>query len=173
MFTAPYTGELRATVLNDLSNAVKIAQQAENIDFVMPFGLASDVDQELADLFHLKAIRAYCDKPNWVTATSYGNMKALIDIATVSTGGYEHLKDHPTIGVYTEPVSPLVNSKEALQKLLLCAEYGIPVTYASGIMAGATGSAALVGTIALGNAEGLAGLVMYQLKRRSAPFIAN
>ena len=170
-FTDAYTGDIRQSVLKDLENTAKVTQQAENIDFIAPLGLASDVEQELVDLYHFKAMRTYCDKPNWVTATNYGNMKALIDMAAVMAGGYEKLRLNPTFGVYTEPISPLVNSKEALQKLLLCAEYSIPVTYASGIMAGATGPATLAGTVALGNAEGLAGLVMHQLKRRGAPFI--
>ena len=171
VFTDPYTGEIRATVLKDLENTAKVVQTAENIDFVAPYGLASDVDSNLADLYHFKTIRTYCDKPNWVTATNYGNMKAVIDMAAASAGGYEQLRNNPSIGVYTEPISPLLNSKEALQKLLLCSEYGIPVTYASGIMAGATGPVTLAGTVALGNAEGLAGLVMHQLTRRGSPFI--
>jgi trimethylamine--corrinoid protein Co-methyltransferase len=170
-FVDLYTGEIRASVLADLENVSKIVQRSDNLDFIAPLGLASDVPQELADLEHLKALHAYCDKPAWVTATDYGNMKAIIDMAAISAGGVEKLRNNPSIGVYTEPISPLVNSKEALQKLLLCAEYGIPVTYASGIMAGATGPATLAGTIALGNAEGLAGLVMHQLKRRGSPFI--
>jgi len=170
-FVDLYTGDIRAAVLSDIENAAKIAQQSENIDFIAPLGLASDVDQSLADLYHFKALRTYCDKPVWVTGTDYGNMKAIIDMAAVSAGGYERLRNNPAIGVYTEPISPLVNSREALQKLLLCSEFGIPVTYASGIMAGATGPATLAGTIALGNAEGLAGLVMHQLKRRGSPFI--
>ncbi|MEG1164045.1 MAG: trimethylamine methyltransferase family protein [Anaerovoracaceae bacterium] len=170
-FIDPYTDEIRQTVLKDVENVGKVAQYAENIDFVASAGLASDVDQRVVDLYHLKTIRTYCNKPNWITATDYGNMKALIDMAAVSAGGYEKLRENPTIGLYGEPVSPLINSKEATQKLLLCAEYGIPVTWASGIIAGGTGPVTLAGSLALGNAEGLSGLVIHQLKAPGAPFI--
>jgi len=170
-FTDIHTGKIRSTLLSDLEDTAKVVQNSDNIDFAAPFGLASDAEQNLADLYHMKTFRSYCNKPNWVTATNYGNMKALIDMAAVSAGGYQQLRNNPTIGSYTEPITPLRNSKEALQKLLLCAEYGIPVTYASGIIAGATGPVTPAGTIALGNAEGLAGLVMHQLKRRGSPFI--
>lgn len=171
VFTDPYTGEIRSTVLKDVENVAKVAQEAKNIDFVASLGLASDVDNQVVDLYHLKTIRSYCNKPNWVTATDYGNMKALIDMAAINAGGYEELRRRPTIGLYGEPVTPLTNSKEATQKLLLCAEYGIPVTWASGIMGGATGPVTLAGTLALGNAEGLSGLVIHQLKNPGAPFI--
>ena len=171
VFTDPYTGQLRETVLQDVENVAKVAQEAKNIDFVACMGLASDIDNRVVDLYHLKTIRTYCTKPNWLTATDYGNMKAIIDMAAVNAGGYDELRRRPTVGLYGEPVTPLTNSKEATQKLLLCAEYGIPVTWASGIMAGATGPVTLAGTLALGNAEGLSGLVMHQLKCPGAPFI--
>lgn len=170
-FIDPYSGEIRDTVLQDVENVAKTAQYAENIDFVANLGLANDVDQNVADLYHFKAMRMYCSKPNWITATDYGNLKALIDMAAVNAGSYEQLRLNPTIGFYGEPISPLTNSKEATQKLLLCAEYSIPATWASGIIAGGTGPATLAGTIALGNAEGLSGLVMHQLKNPGAPFI--
>lgn len=170
-FIDPYSGEIRDTVLKDVENVAKVAQYAENIDFVANLGLASDVSQDVVDLYHFKAMRSYCSKPNWITATDYGNLKALIDMAAVNAGSYEALRLNPTIGLYGEPISPLTNSKEATQKLLLCAEYGIPVTWASGIIAGGTGPATLAGTIALGNAEGLSGLVIHQLKNPGAPFI--
>lgn len=170
-FTDPYTGEVRPTVLEDIVNVGKVAQKAENIDFVANLGLISDVPQELTDLYSFKVLRNNCGKPNLLTATGYGNMKALIDMAAVNAGGYEELRKNPSMIQYAEPVSPLVNSEDAVQKLLICAEYGIPITYASGIIAGATGPATLAGTLALGNAEGLAGLVMHQLKRKGSPFI--
>ncbi len=170
-FIDPYDGKIRNTLMKDVENVAKVAQYAKNIDFVANLGLASDVDQQVVDLHHLKTVRMYCNKPNWITATDYGNMKALIDMAAVSAGGYEQLRQNPTIGLYGEPISPLINSKEATQKLLLCAEYGIPVTWASGIIAGGTGPVTLAGTLAVGNAEGLSGLVMHQLKSPGAPFI--
>lgn len=170
-FTDPYTGEIRTTVLKDVENVAKVAHVSDDIDFVACLGLASDVKQESVDLHHLLTFRKYSKKPNWITATDYGNMKALIDMAAISAGGYEELRQNPTIGVYNEPVSPLNCSMEATQKLLLCSEYGIPTTWASGIIGGATGPMTLAGTLALGNAEGLGGLVMHQLKRKGSPFI--
>jgi trimethylamine--corrinoid protein Co-methyltransferase len=171
VFIDPYTGEIRDTVLNDVKNVAKVAQVSSGISFTASHGLATDVPQETVDLYHLLTSRKYCSKPSWVTATDYGNMKALIDMAAISAGGYEELRRNPTIGVYNEPVSPLMFSMEATQKLLLCSEYGIPTTWASGIIGGGTGPMTVAGTLALGNAEGLGGLVIHQLKRKGSPFI--
>jgi len=170
-FVDPTTKRIRSTTIEDIENVAKIGEYVANYDFVACNGLARDVTTRLADLYHFKALRTYCKKPMLTTATDYDNMKALIDMAAVSAGGYEELRRTPTMILYAEPISPLVNSKEAVQKLLLCAEYGIPVTYASGVIAGATGPATIAGSLAVGNAEGLAGLVMHQLKRKGSPFI--
>lgn len=92
-------------------------------------------------------------------------------MAAVQAGGYEELKAKPTFVHYAEPISPLQHSEESLGKLLLCAEYGIPVTYTAGITAGATGPVTLAGTLAVGSAECLMGLVIHQLKAPGAPFM--
>ncbi|ATW26502.1 trimethylamine methyltransferase family protein [Candidatus Formimonas warabiya] len=170
-FVDPYSNQIRETTIEDVENVAKFAEDAPNLDFVACLGVAHNVTTQLADLYHLKATVSYCSKPVLTTATDYDNLKALIDMSAVLVGGYEELKRTPTFVLYAEPISPLINSKEAVQKLLLCAEYGIPVTYASGVIAGATGPATVAGSLALGNAEGLAGLVMHQLKCKGAPFI--
>ena len=170
-FIDPITNIIREITIQDVENVAKVSESCSNFDFTASLGLAHDVTTQLADLYHFKALVSYSSKPVLMTATDYHNLRALIDMAAVLAGGYEELKQSPQMVLYAEPISPLVNSKEAVDKLLLCAEYGIPVTYASGIIAGATGPATVAGSLALGNAEGLAGLVMHQLKAKGAPFI--
>jgi len=166
-----YTDEIRPTLLSDIENVSKITQVSANIDFIASLGLASDVDQRAVDLYHFKAMRKYCNKPIWTTAVGPDNLKSLIDMAAVSAGGYDELRLKPSFGVYNEPVSPLVFSEEAVRKLMLCAEYGIPSTWAPGITAGGTGPMTFAACLAVGNAEGLGGLVIHQLTKKGAPFI--
>lgn len=166
-----YTGEIRDAVLADCENAAKVAQQCDAIDWIAPYALAGDKNPHVADLYHYKAMRKYANKPVLTLSTDEYSLRGIIDMAAAQAGGYEALKEKPTFVHYAEPVSPLTNTSEALGKLLLCAEYGIPVTYTSGIMAGATGPVTLAGTLAVGNAECLTGLVIHQLKRPGAPFM--
>lgn len=56
-------------------------------------------------------------------------------------------------------------------KMFKCFEYDIPVVYTSGVLAGATTPVTKAGCIAQINAEGLAGVVMAQLKKKGAPII--
>ena len=167
----PYTGEIRPTKLKDIENVAKVVDKADNFAYVSNQGLAQDVPQHLHDMITLKAMRKYCAKPNLSTATDKGNLKCLIDMCAEMAGGYEELRRSPSLILYNEPVSPLMNSEEAIQKLMTCAEYGIPTTYASGGVSGGTSPVTLSGSIVCSNAECLAGLVLHQLVRRGAPFI--
>ena len=141
---------------------------ADYSNAVASLGLAGDVTTELADLYHFKAMQEH--RPMLVIANNKDTLQGIIDMAAVCVGGYEELKRNPVF-MLQRPISPLVNSKEAIQKLMLASEYEIPVTHAAGITSGTTGPVTLAGTLALGNAEGLAGLVLHQLVNPGAPFM--
>lgn len=166
-----YSNEIRPGKLEDCANAAKIAEHCKSIDWVAPYALANNKNPRVADVHHYKAMRKYCSKPILTLATDPYSLKGIIDMAAAQAGSYEELKAKPTFVHYAEPISPLQHSEESLGKLLLCAEYGIPVTYTAGITAGATGPVTLAGTLAIGSAECLLGLVIHQLKAPGAPFM--
>ncbi len=166
-----YSGEIRPGKLEDCENAAKIAEHCKFIDWLAPYALANDKNPRVADVYHYKAMRKYSSKPILTLATDPYSLKGIIDMAAAQAGGYEELRAKPTFVHYAEPISPLQHSEESLGKLLLCAEYGIPVTYTAGITAGATGPVTLAGSLAIGSAECLTGLVIHQLKAPGAPFM--
>ena len=167
----PHTHKIRPTVLKDIENISKVAQKCEYIDFTSDSGIPSDIRPEIQDLYQYKAGSTYCDKPFFITAANGENMKALIDMATAFAGSYENLRKTPSLIVEAEPASPLFFDKVATEVLLLCAEYQIPIVFTPMVQTGATGPMTLAGSIAQGNAETLAGLVLHQLKSPGAPFI--
>jgi trimethylamine--corrinoid protein Co-methyltransferase len=81
------------------------------------------------------------------------------------------VSEKPIFVLYDEPTSPLVHTREAIEKLLFMAEHRLPMNYAPGMMAGASGPMTIAGAIALANAEILTGLVIHQLKNPGAPFV--
>ncbi len=163
--------EIKRTLLQDIRNSAIVADNMPNIDFISSLGIASDVTPQLADLYHFKTMLEFSSKPIMMTALDQDNFQGLIDIAAIEKGGYQQLKNAPSFLMYVEPISPLVYPKETIQKLMLAAKYGIPVTCASGITSGATGPVTLAGNIALGNAECLAALTLHQIVQPGAPFM--
>jgi trimethylamine--corrinoid protein Co-methyltransferase len=72
---------------------------------------------------------------------------------------------------YSEPISPLLYYDPAIEKILFCAERGIPLINFPAPQAGSTAPATFAGEIVQASAESLSGLVLAQLARQGAPFI--
>jgi trimethylamine--corrinoid protein Co-methyltransferase len=57
------TGEVRATVNQDIANGALVADALEHIDFVMPFGSSQDVPGEACDLYDFPTVVNNTSKP--------------------------------------------------------------------------------------------------------------
>jgi trimethylamine--corrinoid protein Co-methyltransferase len=110
-------------------------------------------------------------KPTVFVCNDLADIQAIGAMAAAVAGGWEQLKQYPTLLLYSEPSTPLQHSVEATEKTLFCAEKSIPVTHSPAPMMGGTAPITLAGAVALGNAEMLSGLVMHQLKNPGAPFL--
>ena len=169
----PFSGERRLCTKEDVGRAALLCDALPNIDFFMSVGLVSDVPERVSDLHQFEAMLLNTEKPLVFTAHSRQGMADIVEMASIAVGGDEVLGRNPCICLYAEPVTPLRHYGPAVRKLLLAAEKGIPVIYTPCPMAGATAPATLAGTLVVGNAEVLSGLVISQLKRPGAPFIGG
>jgi len=165
------SGERRRSRLDDVKNFSLLTDALPNLDFGMSMALPSDVSAKLADLYQFKTMVTNCSKPFIFTSADNRNTRSLIEMAMVVTGGRQQLDEKPFFIQYTEPTSPLVGSDDALGRLLLSAEYGIPATYTSGTLPGASSPITAAGTVIMTLAEELSGVVISQLKRPGAPVI--
>lgn len=172
----PYTidldsGARRPATKQDVRNAAKISDALPNIDFVMSLGLANDVPKQTSDVHQFEAMVLNTTKPIVYTAHDKQGLRDIIKMSAIIAGSLEALAANPFLVLYAEPSSPLQHTKEAVQKLLYCAETKMPVIYAPAVMMGATGPVTVAGALVVANAEILSGLVMHQLKSKGAPFI--
>lgn len=167
----PFTGERRKTVNDDIAKANRLADALENVDFAMSSAMASEYPVHLVDVVQLYTQIINTRKPIVFVVQDTENLADCIEMAAAVAGGKDQLQFKPFIIHYSEPTSPLMQPKDSLERLMICAEERIPLVYTPGIQAGATGPVTLAGTLACGNAEVLAGLVVHQLVRPGAPFI--
>ncbi len=164
-------GRRRKVIKTDVQNSSRLIDALQYIDFAMSLGLISDVPVNYSDLHQFEAMLLNTVKPILFTCYDRKNLEVIIEMAALAAGSREKLKDKPGIALYAEPTSPLVHSREALEKLITCAEERIPLIYATTPMLGATGPVTVGGSVVLANAEILSGLVIHQLKAKGAPFI--
>ena len=73
--------------------------------------------------------------------------------------------------LYAEPISPLLFPPESVDKLLFCAETGIPTAYPAIAERRGGGPITPAGALSLANAECLVGLILTQLVRPGTPFL--
>ncbi|KUO51060.1 MAG: hypothetical protein APF76_16325 [Desulfitibacter sp. BRH_c19] len=166
-----YSGDRRNSLKQDIVNASRVVDSLPNFDFMMSYGIATDVHDQLSYLHQFHAMVENTKKPIVFTAKDGEDFMQIVEMAAAIRGGYDKLKESPFIACYHEPISPLVHAREGLEKLLACAEYGIPAIYTPGAGAGATAPCTMAGLLTQVNAELLSGIVIHQLKSKGAPFI--
>ena len=165
------TGEHRPTVLADGEMAARLCDALPHIDFVMAYAHPGDMDPHLALLGSFRAMVKNTTKPLVVVAENAGDLAVMADIAEALRGGAAELAAKPYFVLYGEPTSALRHPVEAVDKLILCADRGIPCVYSTSPLAGGTAPITVAGHVAQGAAESLLGLVIHQLRRPGAPFV--
>lgn len=165
------TGARRDFLYKDVEDSVRLVDALPYIDFTMSNGLAADIDQRIQYQHKYAAMIRNTTKPQVITASDVGALNDIVDIAACVRGSRSAVGEKPLFVLYDEPTSPLIHTREAIEKLLFMAEHSLPMNYAPGMMAGATGPMTMAGAIALANAEILTGLVIHQLKNPGAPFV--
>ena len=167
------TGETRPTRLQDVVNAARVADYCEEIDFIASFGLPSDVPTNSMYVECARVMMENSNKPIFFTAGGEEDLAVIIEMAAVVAGGEEALRQKPFLIHYSEPTAPLTHSYNAVRKVFLCAEKGIPINYTPGDIMGASAVVTLAGGIVQATAEALSGIVLHQVRVKGAPIISG
>lgn len=165
------TGERRNATAADAERIARLCDGLKQIDFVMSMATPADVPSGDAHIHGFVGMIRGSVKPNVYTAKDLDDMEAIYRIASAVAGSEDRLRERPFLLLYAQPISPLLFPEESVEKLLFCAEKGIPSCYPPSTNTGAGGPITMAGALALGSAECLVGLVLTQLVRRGCPFV--
>ena len=163
-------GIARAATIKDYLNLIKLFHQSPH------HKINGGVVVQPTDLPGIKSrpIMAYLalthsDKCLMVGTGEAAEAKAITEMAALAFGGKEAILAKPRIMTIINMNSPLIIDTNMLENMIEFVKYGQPVIIASCTMAGSTGPVTLAGTIALSNAEILAGIAVAQLLRAGTP----
>jgi trimethylamine--corrinoid protein Co-methyltransferase len=167
----PGRRERHRSVLEDVRRTGRVVDALPNLDFAMSLATPSDCPPHRSYLLSVQALMESCTKPVVCTADKREDLLAMWEMAAILRGGEDELRENPYLIHYAEPVSPLKHPADVLDKLLLCADKGLPLVYSPAPIAGSTAPISIAGHVVQGLAECFCGLVIHQLRARGAPFI--
>jgi len=166
------TGERRKPVLQDVVEAATLCDALPHVDFVMSMFLPVDVDPMVSDRYQMEVMLNTTTKPIVFVTNEFSGCADAIEMAEAVAGGAEALMLRPRVACYINVTTGLRHNEEALEKLLFLAGKGLPFMYVPVVIAGISGPMTVAASTALNNAGMLVGMVLSQLRREGAPFIA-
>jgi len=167
----PYTRKRRKCYVEDIADMARVIDALPNIEWSYTSTAHPTLPGAITDKVTLLQFILNSSKPIVCEINDASSLKEMIDLCSIVAGGEEQLRKKPFFGGSSEPVSPLIQGKDAMEKSLLCAEKGIPNVVYGMPMAGATAPATFPGCLAIANAEVLSQLVVVQLKNPGTPVI--
>jgi len=164
----PMTDELTLFGRKHMETMVRLGENLPSFDVISTPGVVQDVDPEDSDLVETLEMVANSTKPLVVLVSDESRFPAVLDLLEHLHGD---LAAKPFVIPYFNPVSPLVMNQGTVDKMVAAIDRGLPLIYSNYGMAGATTPITPAGTLALLNAELLAGLVLSQLVKEGSPII--
>ena len=156
-------GSKRESTMADYDNFVKLAGASKNLhmtggNVVEPNDIPDKFKHLHMTLSHIKN----SDKCYMGSASGYDRAKDTIDMTAMLFGGGDVIREKPALICLINSLTPLIYDERMLGALMAYSEAGQAMVIASLVMAGTTGPATLAGTMALQNAEVLAGIALVQ-----------
>lgn len=169
-FIVSRTGVQSKANMKDHDNLCKLVQTSEYIHMngflmVTPW----DVPPETAHLHMLFSNMTLCDKAFIGCSLTRRDAMDAIEMEGILWGGKDRIRNFPITITLISALSPLQYPSEVTGSLIELSRYGQPLIMTGGPKAGTTGPVTLSGTIALHNAQILAGIALAQLVNPGTP----
>ncbi|MBQ4091893.1 MAG: trimethylamine methyltransferase family protein, partial [Firmicutes bacterium] len=162
----------RYSKLDDFINIVKIVHSLPNIDIHHEIACEpNDVDVELRPAVMTYNNLKYSDKPFLGSSLGYENAKRSIEMTAIAHGGLDVLKEKTVLFSIPCSLTPLGYDEKMAGAIVAYAETNQAQIINSLPIAGATGPATYAGSMALQNAEILAGIVLAQCVNPGCPVV--
>jgi len=164
------TQRKRKSTIRDLIEFTVLCDAMSEVDLYWPEVAATDLPpgvsnnhEFVAGIFHTgKHIQHGGDDTD---------VRFQIAAAAKIVGSYEELAKRPIVSITHTPITPLRFEAGDVDAVVEMAKAGLPVVHLSMAISGSVAPVTLVGTVALVNAENLAGAVISQLARPGAPIL--
>lgn len=168
----PVTGQERRATSSDIAQIAHLVNELPGYDVFSISTLADDAPANQFTVSRLYPSIKYCVKPIRVTTTDMKDTANVMKMAYLVAGGEGAYREHPFLTHHYCPVvSPLTMDHLSTENVMYFAKEGLPVYPTIVPNAGLTSPMSMAGTLAQGNAEFLAALVLMQMVKEGTPTI--
>ena len=161
--------ERRAPKTEDLIKGVRLAELLDNIDIVGAFVVPADIEVEKKFITSVYHMLRNTKKPIAFWIDTGDSAKKIISMFEVVRGNKENLKKYPLCYAFIESVTPLQYTSDSIDVLYEFANSSLPLGFGPMAMTFATAPGTLAGTLAVENAEILAGIIMARIINENVP----
>jgi trimethylamine--corrinoid protein Co-methyltransferase len=167
-YQEPLEDHLELFTRKHFQDLVRLSSALPLYDVISTVGIVRDVKESLTDLYGSLEHISNTTKPLVLLVSDENQFPHVLKMFESLHGD---LGDKPFILPYFNPVSPLGMNAGTVDKMKVAIERGLPVIFSNYSMAGASTPLTPAGTLALLNAELLAGLVISQTIKKGAPIL--
>ena len=164
----PMTDDVTPFTRRHMEITARLGDALPSFDVVSTSGIIQDYPPELIDLYGTLEMVANTIKPLVVLISEDHCVDSVMDLLEHVHG---NLATRPFVIPYVNPITPLVLNKGTSDKIFAAIQRDLPFIYNPVGLAGATSPITPAGTLALLNAELLAGVVFSQIIREGTPAI--
>jgi trimethylamine:corrinoid methyltransferase-like protein len=163
------TGQRRQATTQDARDAIRLADALDNITIAGAMAQPEEISARYRDVFLTGELVKGTTKPTRCWVRNGATARYILEIYRAVAGGAEALRARPMVEAFMEPISPLQLPRDGLDIVKEFAQAGQPVSIGPMAMVSGTGPGTLAGTLALENAEILAGVVVTQVLAPGTP----
>ena len=165
------TKERRQSTSSDLRDFAIIVDYLDALDYFWPIVIPNDQPPPLQEL-HAAAIALRNNRKHiQCSCVTEKTAQWQIRLASAVVGSETELRRRPIFSTINCVVAPLIFEKDSSEAMVVLAKAGIPIAPMTMVLGGTTAPVTLVGTLAVGNAEELAAIVIVECANPGAPLI--
>jgi trimethylamine--corrinoid protein Co-methyltransferase len=165
------TGKRKYSTREDMAANTIIADYLDHVDLIWLLGGCGDVPEPLLHIYNMVTTLRNTGKHFEGDSTNAREAEYQVEIAATIVGGRGQLRARPIFSMVNCTIAPLRFDKGMTEAGLKLAEAGVPLVVYPMPVSGVSGPITLAGTMAVSNAEFLAGLVIYQFAVPGAPIV--
>ncbi len=158
------TQRKRKSTISDLVDFTIVCDAMPEVELYWPEVVATDLPAEVSNIHEYAAAAAHTGKHVQHGAGNVKDAEYLIRLAAAIVGSERELRRRPIVSITHTPITPLRYEEGDIGA-------GLPVVHLSMAISGSVCPVTLAGTIALVNAENLAGFVINELAAPGSPVL--